>query len=881
MEHDPPRGALKFLRWFCSEQLLEEIEGDLYESYIKDIAKGGVRRANINYIINVLLFIRPFAIRKNKITYETNSFAMFKNYIVIAFRSLKKKVGYSLVNIAGLSVGLACSIIILMYVKYELSYEDFQIGTENTYRMALNRVYPGRSVDFAVIPHSIGHQMQEDFPEVQQIARVIPPFGTQVFRYGDKFFDEDKVIVADSTIFDVFTIPLVSGNPKTALVEQNSAVISESTAKKYFGTEDPLGKTLEANNNNFLITAVAKDYPKNSHLEFEIITSTTGIPFLEPINFTSFVAQTYIKLTDGFDPKILEAKLPAFLKKYADGQIRATTGMSYDEYIAAGNGYNYTLQPFKDIHLHSDLQGEFKQNGNYTYVIIFISVAAFILLIACINFMNLSTARSTERAKEVGLRKVMGSIKEQLVFQFLTESVLLAFMSLVVALGLAYLSFPYFSGITGINFSFALLGTPWLILAILVGTIVIGLLAGLYPAFVISGFMPAVVLKGRMQTSAKGVYLRNGLVVFQFAISIMLISCTLIIYDQMSYLLNKDMGFDKENMLIIENANVITEKTEVFRDRLLSNPNVLKVGYSSGLPGRIYPGFVIQPPDGEKETYVARQLVVDENMLETMGLSIIAGRGFQREFNDSLSVILNQSAVNKLGISNPIGKKITHSNNDPTQNRTYTIIGIIEDYHFHTLHREIEPQAITHTSGAISFIQYIGVKITPNNVSRTIQDIEQEWRALESDSPFKSTFLDDDLKQHYNAERQSGSVFTTFTSVAIIIACIGLFSLAAYMAGQKRKEIGVRKVMGASVLSIVFLLSRDFTKLILVSIVLAVPVSYLWMSNWLEEFAYRIDLGVGSFILAGGASLLIGWITVSFQSIKAAIVNPTESLRNE
>lgn len=878
MEIQPPKRALKFLRWFCSEERIEEIEGDLYESYLKELKKSGVRKANLIYLINVILFLKPFAVKNN---HRFNSFAMLKNYILIAFRSLKKKAGYSLVNIAGLSIGLACCLIILMYVKHEISYEDFQENTENTYRMALNRVYPGRSVDFAVIPHSIGPQLHEDFPEIKNITRIIPARGTQVYRYKDKFFDEDKVIFADSTIFDIFTIPLISGSPKGALNKQNSIVLSESTAKKYFGLEDPIGKTLETNRASFLVTAVAKDYPKNSHLEFDIIATTLGIPFLEQINWTAFICQTYLKLTDGYDPSQLESKFLGFLKKYADGQLKSTTGMSYDEYVAAGNGYNYTLQPFDDIHLHSDLQGEFKQNGNYTYILIFMAVAAFILIIACINFMNLSTARSTERAKEVGLRKVMGSIKEQIVAQFLTESVMLSMTSLVVAVLMAYLSFPYFSNITGVAFGFGLIMSPWIILSIILSVVIIGILAGLYPAFVISSFKPAVVLKGKMQTSPKGVYLRNGLVIFQFAVSIMLISCTLIVYEQMNYLLNKDLGFDKDNMLIIENANLMIDKSEVFREKLLKNPNIQKIGFASAIPGKMYPGFVAKLPDAEKETYVARQMVVDDNMIETMGLKVIAGRGFQKEFNDSLSIILNQSAVTKLGIKAPIGKKITHNNNDVSRNRTYTIIGIIEDYHFHTLHREIEPQVITHTSGPANFVQYIGVKINTQNTNKTLQHIEQEWGSLVQGSPFKASFLDNQLSEYYEAEQQSGSIFTTFTSIAIIIACIGLFSLAAYTAGQKRKEIGVRKVLGASIFSIVFLLSKDFTKLILISIALAVPISYLWMSDWLTGFAYRIDIGPSTFVVAGLTSLFIGWITVSFQSIKAAIINPIESLRNE
>lgn len=885
MNPSPPKGAYRFLKWYCSKQIFEEIEGDLYESFLKDIDNKGLVVARRNYILNVAQFFKPFAVKDKLINSNSHTYSMYKNYILVAFRNLKKKVGYSLINITGLAVGIACCLIILLYVNYETSYEDFQVDTEDTYRIALKRIYPDREVDYAVIPHSFGPQYVEDFPEVEAQTRIFPPFGTTVFQYEDKFFDEKRVISADSTLFDIFTIPLIMGNPETALRGSTSIVITESMVKKYFGNDNPMGKTLESFFGSLQVTGVAEDYPHNSHLEFDFIVpfSSVPFPFFQTKNFTTFSAISYIKLKDGSDPKALQDKLPAMVKKYAEGEIQGRTGASYDEYVASGNGYFYSLQPFNDIHLHSNLEGEFKQNGSYSYVLVFIAIAIFILLIACINFMNLSTARSTERAKEVGIRKVLGSVKEQLIFQFLTESMMLSIIGFVVALVIVFLSLPYFSFITGIALSLSMLMTPTIIIGIVLGVIFIGVMAGIYPAFVLSGFKPAIVLKGQMQTSGKGVMLRNGLVVFQFAISIVLISGTLIIYNQMNYLMNKDLGFNKDKLLIIDNGGVLAEKRAVFRNEIRKNNDVSIAGYASTIPGQVYPGFVVRVPGGERESYVARQLTVDEYMLQTMDVKLLEGRFFSEQFNDSLSVLINESSVKKLGINDPIGKYLTQVQDDPTQNTTYKIVGVIEDYHFHTLHREIEPQVITYgnPNSANAFLQFAGVRVSGKNIQNTLAEIESEWQKFAPNNPFKYYFLDEYLNTYYKTEQRSGSIFSIFTSLAIIIACIGLFSLSAYTASQKRKEIGVRKVMGASIFNIVFLLSKDFTKLILMSICIAVPVSYFWMDKWLEDFAYRIDLDYLSFVLAGIISLLIGWITVSYQSFRAAVVNPTKSLRSE
>jgi putative ABC transport system permease protein len=881
----PPKYAYQFLKWFCAEGIFEEIEGDLFETFLKDIDKEGIVNARKNYTLGVFHFFRPFAIKNKLINENSHTYAMYKNYILVAIRNLRKKVGYSVINIMGLAVGIACCLMILLYVKYEMSYENFQIDTEDTYRIALKRIYPDREVDYAVIPHSFGPQYVEDFPEVIAQARVSPPFGNTVFQYGDKFFDEPNVIIADSTLFDIFTIPLVAGNPKTALKGNTSIVLTESMAKKYFGDDDPMGKMLISFFGSLQVTGVAKDYPDNSHFDFDFIVPFNSVPFpfFRTKNFTGFSVISYIKLGPDSDPALLESKIPAMVKKYAEGEIQGRTGASYDEYVASGNGYHYTLQPFDDIHLHSNLEGELKPNGNYSYVLIFMAVAAFILLIACINFMNLATARSTERAKEVGIRKVLGSIKNQLVFQFLTESMLMSLISFAFSLGIVFLALPYFSNIAAIDLSMDMLFTSQIVVGMVIGIIFIGIVAGIYPAFVLSNFKPAIVLKGKMQTSGKGILLRNGLVIFQFAISIILISGTLIIYDQMNFLMNKDLGFDKERILVIDNGGVLAEKRGVFLNEVIKQNDVVNAGFSSTIPGQVYPGFVARIPGGDKESYVARQLVTDDNMLQTMGVRLKMGRFFSKDFNDTLSIIVNESSVTKLGIVDPIGKSLMQVQNDPTQNITYKIVGVIEDYHFHTLHRSIEPQVITYgnPNQANAFLRYAGVKIASDNVQKTIADIEVKWQQFAPGNPFKFFFLEEHLDRYYEAEQRSGNIFTIFTSLAIIIACIGLFSLSAYTASQKRKEIGVRKVMGASIFNIVFLLSKDFTKLILVALVFAIPVSYFWMDRWLEDFAYRVNMDYTSFLLAGIIAILIGWITVSYQSIRAAVVNPTESLRNE
>ena len=811
-------------------------------------------------------------------TQRSNTTGILKSNLVIAYRNIVRKAGYSAINVLGLAIGLACCLLISIYVQHELSYDNFQ--NPDTYRIGLNRIYPDRQTGYAIIPPSIGPQLEVDYPEVVKQARVLPPFGTVVFRYEDKFFNESFFLLADSSVFDVLSIPLIEGDPKNALKDKNTIVITESTAKKYFGDDDPIGKTLETAQNNYLVTAVARDYPENSHFKFDLLASIHTLDFINRPIWAQFSALTYLKLEEGSDPNLLEQKIPAFVKTYAAGQIEARTGMSFDEYIAAGNGYHYYLQNVGDIHLNSHLENEIKVNGNATYLLLFILIAAFILVIACINFMNLSTARSIERAKEVGVRKVMGSLRAQLVVQFLTESLMITIISLIIALFIVYMSLPALVNLSERALTFSTLLSPGYVGGVLLGVLVIGTLAGLYPALVLSAFKPVNVLKGKLKSSRSGTALRNGLVVFQFMVSVMLISFTTIIYDQMQFMINKNLGFNQDEVIIIRNADNLADSTDPFKNAITNHNEISHAAMTSAMPGDFYPGFSFKLP-GQHEEFVARQVAVDDDFIETMQVKLVEGRSFSREFTDSLNIIVNSALVDELNLSDPIGMELIDTGATEEEQVRYPIIGVIEDYHFQSLRTKIDPQVLLHTSNSNTFPNLMAVKLAGGNLNDALSELENHWNRLAPSTPFEYYFLDTYLQQFYNSERTSGKLFTIFTALAIFIACIGLLGLSSYTINQKTKEIGVRKVMGANIFQIILLLSKDFTKLVIIAIVLAIPISYFYMDYWLNDFAYRIRIEALTFIVAGISAMLIAWITIGYQSFRAASTNPVSTLRYE
>ncbi|SHH86432.1 putative ABC transport system permease protein [Chryseolinea serpens] len=814
---------------------------------------------------------------------------MIRNYIKVALRSLIKQKVYTLINVLGLSVGIASCLLITMFVIEEFSYDKFLTDADRIYKVVLERKYPNHSTNYAFIPHSYSEVMGRDFAEVEDVVKVSGPINNVVVNYTDrnsevKQFEENFVMAADSNFFSFFSLKLIKGNSKTVLTKLNDIVLTQETANRYFGQDDPVGKTLKIFNQDFNVTGICENLPDNSHLKFDFLSKWNDQFFGGPkVNFITFSAHTYIKLKPGANAAALEAKFPKMVDTYASAQIEQDLGKSWADYKREGNGYRYFLQPLTSIHLDpTNLEGTMRPGGNRNYVYFLICIASLILAIACINFMNLATARSAERAREVGVRKTMGSLKGQLVYQFLVESVLLSLFATVLALGLAQLALPYFNALAGKHLSLPF--TPGILGGLLLISVVVGFMAGSYPAFALSSINPIVVMKGHFASQAKGSWLRNGLVVFQFFISIVLIVGTLTVVKQMNYMENKSLGYDKEQVLVIDRAFALNNKVQTFIEEMKRVPGVVSAGGTFSLLGRQGDFFGAQfTPEGSSEILTTKSMGIDDDFAQTIGFEFVAGRGYSKETNDSLSIILNETAVKTMGLSDPVGKKLKQILRRPQGNAevVFTIIGVIKDFNFQSLRDPITPLTIQSVESFGGGAGYVTVRLNQRDARSVVSAAEEKWKTLAPDQPFKYLFLDQNLHAQYAAEQQAGNVFAVFSGLAIVIACVGLFGLAAYTANLRTKEIGVRKVMGASVFSVVILLSKEFTKLIVVAFVLSVPFSWFIMDRWLEGFAFRVDLGVGVFLLAGGLALLISWITVSYQSIRAAIVNPIKSLRSE
>jgi putative ABC transport system permease protein len=816
---------------------------------------------------------------------------MLKNYFKIAIRSLVKQKVYSFINILGLTVGIASCLLIVLFVTNEFSYDNFHPNAERIYRVTLERKYPNHSTFYAIIPHSYAEVIPTDFPEVKQTIKMGGPFNGVLVSYKDsrneeKKFEEDFVMAADSNFFKFFNIKLLKGDPEKSLLNLRDVVISEKTALRYFGNEEPIGKVLKIFNQDYNVSGVCENVPKNSHFKFDFLFKWDNNFFGgQRANFISFSAHTYVELKPGADAQALEAKFPKMVDTYASAQIEQELQKSWEDYKKEGNGYRYFLQPLTSLHLDpTNVEAKMAPGGNINYVYFLISVASLILIIACINFMNLATARSAERAREVGLRKAMGSLKGQLVSQFLIESVVLSLFSTLLAVALAQLALPYFNNLADKTLTFNY--SPLFLLALMGVALFVGFLAGSYPAFALSSFNPIAVMKGSFSGNKKGGWLRNGLVVFQFAISIVLIVGTLVIGDQMQYMQNKSLGYNKDKILVIERVGVLQRnQVQTFLDEVKRVANVESTGGAFSMLGRERDFFGSQfQPEGSSEILTTKTMGIDDTFAETIGFEFVEGKGYSKETNDSLSIILNESAVKTLDLKDAIGKKLSQVQRGPDGKNVsvqYTVIGVIRDFNFQSLRDHITPLAIQSVESFGGGAGYGYARIKGENLSQTISEIESTWRKMAPEQPFKYMFLDQNLNSQYDAEQRAGKIFAVFSGLAIIIACVGLFGLAAYTASLRTKEIGVRKVLGASVGNIVLLLSKELVKLILIAFLFAIPLSWYVMHNWLSGFAYHVNIGAGVFVIAGASALLISWLTVSYQSIKAAIVNPIKSLRSE
>ena len=785
---------------------------------------------------------------------------MIKNYLKIALRNIKKHKWYSFINIAGLAIGMTCCILILLWVQDELSYDRFHENASDIYRVIQDINFTDHSTTWTITQGPLGPSLKKDFPEIINAARITG----RGFRltYNDRSFDE-AVGMADPSIFEMFTFPLMKGDPAAALSDPNSIVLTEKMAEKYFGDENPIGKTIKADNKyDFLVTGVLKKIPLNSHLQFDFI-----IPFIfgRELNYTvdrwgNSQFRTYVQLQKGIPVQEVIQKISGYL---------------YDKPTIEKDA-RLNLQPLIRIHLHSNYEFD-SAHGDITYVTIFSLVAFFILFIACINFMNLATARSGNRAREVGMRKVAGAHRTDIIKQFFGESILLAFIALVFALIIVKLLLPAFNNLAAKELSMNISGNLLGLLVLFGIALLTGIISGSYPAIFLSSFQPARVLKGSLQSGQKGSVFRKILVVTQFTLTILLIICTVVVYNQLNYLRNKKLGYDKEHMIYMGMRGEMRAKFDTLKNELLKNSNILGITASSNVPTYGYSfsnslwHWEGQNPDEET---LMRAVFIDDDYFKTFGMEMAEGRSYSREFSTDATeaIIVNEEAVKAMKMKSPLGKRLSLNEHN------FKIIGVVKNYNFRSLRQKIDPLILIYERQAS---RALFAKLKSDNISQTIGYIEKIREKFAPGYPFNYHFLDEALDDLYRSEERIGTIFRYFSVLAIFISCLGLFGLASFMAEQRTKEIGIRKVLGATVSNIVLLLSKEFAKWVFVANVIAWPIAYYAVNKWLQGFAYRTTIGLWIFILAAVMVLFIALLTVSYQSFKAAMANPVNALKYE
>lgn len=788
---------------------------------------------------------------------------MLKNYLKIALRNIKRYKGYSFLNVVGLAIGMAICILILLWLQDELSWDRFHKNGDQIYRITSEDRAGGNVFKLAGSPSPIGPTLVEEYPEVENFTRVQSGWSGWYLHLGEKIFMKERLACADPSFFEIFQFPFISGDPKTALQDRYSIVLTETLAKKCFGNDDPMGKIVQMSDTDLKVTGVIKDIPHNSHLQFDYVFPIINMTKwreskLDSWKYMQFA--TYVQLKDKIEVNELRQKLAGMVKKY-DSESKVTID----------------LQPLKAIHLHSTNMNSwmivYPNPGNVTYIYIFSLVAILILLLACINFMNLSTARSSTRAKEVGIRKVTGAHRRDIIIQFLGETILLSLLALLIALFLVEVLIPTFNTLSGKALSLDLSKNMTTFLGLLGIVLITGIISGSYPALYLSSFQPAGVFKAIAQfSSGKGGILRKILVVSQFFITITLIIFTTVIYWQLHFIQNKDLGFDKENIIHFAGYGDYDSNFEATKNELFQNPNIISVcqGFppTQGMRGTTNIQWEGKDPTDE---FMIVQDIGDYDFLKTFGLKMAAGRFYSREFtSDTSNFVINETAVKMMGLDDPIGKRLT------INGKTGTIIGVVKDYHGGSLRDQIQPKVIDlSTDGFFVCVKYAG------NEREIVNFLEQKWKKFVPDYPFRYEFLDEFINNYYQTERKIGKIFGYFTGLAIFIACLGLFGLASFMAERRTKEIGIRKVLGAKVVGIVLLLSREFALWVLIANIISWPLAYVISNKWLQGFAYRINLGWEIFIFSAALALVIAVLTVSYQAVRAAVANPVESLRYE
>jgi len=792
---------------------------------------------------------------------------------------------------SGLSVGIACSLLILLYVVDELSYDRCYKDADRIYRVVTKaKMSEDETIHVVTTPAPLAEQLRISSTAIEDVTRILPH--GLVIKHKGESHKEGRVFYADSSFFRVFEYEMILGNPDKALVEPNSLVLTESTAIRYFGKNivkesTILGQQIEANGSNWEITGIIKDIPDNSHIRFDFLVSMSTNQYALNQIWINVDFHTYIKIKDNIDLVVVNENLHMIVKDFVRPMVIQYLSLSpelFEDEETAREMFHFPLQPLTSIHLHSNLKGELGVVGDINNLYIFSAIAVFILLLACINFMNLATARSAKRSMEVGIRKTMGSSSGLLVRQFLLESIILTVIAMLIGLGLAEAFRIPFNTISGKTLSLNIFDHPWIAMAIIGITVVVSLMAGLYPAFYLTAFKPVEVLKGNLRKGG-GSKFRNGLVIFQFIISISLIICTTMVYKQMNYIHQYKLGFNKENVIVLPNGWDLENNEQVLKRELLKQSNVQNVSISSGIPSNI-PGSSLLKAEGDLETdHSVFILYADYEYIPTMGMKIIHGRNFSRDIHsdDSITVLVNQTAAKQFGwiadeCREAIGKRIESINPQTGQRIPHEIIGVIQDFNFESLRKSIGPIVVYPTNGEY---QYLSVKVEPGDLQQRIDMIKSTVKDVVPNAPFEYRFLDSEFENLFESEKRLGKVIGIFSSLAILIACLGLLGLAAFTAEKRTKELGIRKVMGASIQDLIFLLNKDFTKLVIFSFIISVPLAWFFIDRWLNSFNYKTSVGVWPFIIAGLIAVLITWLTVSYQSITAALTNPTKSLRSE
>jgi len=814
---------------------------------------------------------------------------MLKNYLRIAVRNLAKYKLISFINLFGLTVGLACCLLILSYILHETSYDRYNRKADRIWRVtrSFNNKDGIVSLHLGAVAPPFGPLLQNDFPDIQKVTRLLPINNTPM-RYQDKIFNEKDLFFADKNFFGVFDVNLLQGNPQTALADPFSILLTETTARKYFGDADPINKVIRMNNQfNFKVTGIFQPFPSAAHLHPEVLLSfntlnDTAIYGEKNLmtNFGNNAFYTYLLLPEHYPVHSLEAQFPAFIDRRMP-QDGAPPGIKAHQFT------QLYLQPLTDIHLRSHLDEEIEENGDASRVTIFGAIALFILLIACINYMNLSTARSALRAKEIGIRKVSGAVRQEIIFQFLSESILLSYIALLLAAALTWLTLPSLNSLTGLQLSAGSLLRPIVLLPLLFTPLLVGILSGLYPALFLSSFQPSKVLKGLFKAGSGSISFRKVLVVTQFAISIVLLISTAIVFQQLHFMQNTSLGFDKDHIVTLQYNGGLDHTYESFRTTLLQDPHIRQATRSSRIPsGRLLDEQGASTESGDSLRPVTadiKYLAVDHDFLSAYGIPIAAGRDFSRAYaTDTSSFLLNVAATRALGIRTPqemIGKNFSYGG---TKGK---IIGVMKDFNFESMHQAIVPiiMIMPTASQAGNNFNRISIKISGNkdNVSAAIAHLEKTWKSYLPEVPFEYIFLDEKFEQLYQSEERQGTLFTVFSGIAIFIACLGLLGLSAFSISQRLKEIGIRKVLGASTSGIIRLLSLDFLKLVALAALIAFPIAWYAMHNWLHDFAYRISIQWWIFGIAGLLAAMVALATISFQALRAALANPIKSLRTE